>query len=414
MIVERVDNLEDFQRLRFAWDDVYDRDPEAHFFLSWRWLAGVLESYPGEWLILVARGGDGGCLGILPLQLKTVWSQSRQRVRNELHFAGRLFWADYGGVLCLPDHEGDVLPALAFHLLGMNWSQLVLKGFRISDRRFQRFMETFGDNRVEVETMTSVINQGETDNLVCPYVDLPDTFEAYLSERLSSNTRQKTRRLLRTLEASDQYAITTSNAATRAKDVTILETLWHRMWSPLKGPDTSRLATQYARIVARGLEDDLARLLVLWHGDAPVGALASFVDWKKSRLLFFLAGRDESFHDVPVGLVLHMHNIDWAIRHGIRTYDLLRGNEPYKYSLGALDIRLKYPLISTTSGTNLNGNLDPGCVGESIRLSEDLLKDNRTLEAMTVCHQVLTTTPGHEQAKHLLRRVVDTVLGAAD
>jgi CelD/BcsL family acetyltransferase involved in cellulose biosynthesis len=109
-----------------------------------------------------------------------------------------------------------------------------------------------------------------------------------------------------------------------------------------------------------------------------------------------------------------MDNIGWAIQHGIRTYDLLRGNEPYKYSLGAQDIRLHYPLISTKSGTNLNGTLDPGCAGESIRLGEDLFRHNRTLEAMTVCHQVLTTTPGQEPAKQLLRRVVDTVLGPAE
>ena len=414
MTVERVDTIEDFKRLRSAWDDVYDSDPEAHFFLSWHWLAGVLDTYPGEWLVLVARGVDGRCLGCLPLQVQTVWSQSRQRLRNELHFAGRLFWADYGGILCVPDHEGEVLPALSSHLLGMNWSQLVLKGFRISDRRFQLFMAAFGDDRVEVETRTSIINRGETDNLVCPYVDLPDTFEAYLCERLSSNTRQKTRRLLRKLEASDQYAITTANADTRARDVKILETLWHNMWNPVKGSDTPRLAAHYARVVARGLEDDLVHLLVLWHGGTPVGALASFIDWKKSRLLFFLGGRDESFQDVPVGLVLHMHNICWAIEHGIRTYDLLRGNEPYKYSLGALDIRLQYPLISTKSGTNLNGTLDPGCVGESVRLGESLFREHRTLEAMTVCHQVLTTAPGHEQAGQLLRRVVDTVLGPAD
>ena len=412
MIVERIGRIEDFHHLRTEWDDVYDSDPEAHFFLSWQWLAGALDSYPGEWMVLVARGVDGRCLGMLPLQVKTVWSQSRQRVRNELHFAGRLFWADYGGVLCLPDHEAEVLSALASQLKEMNWSQLVLKGFRISDRRFHIFMEALADDRLEVESMTSVINNGETDNLVCPYVELPDTFETYLSERLSSNTRQKTRRLLRKLEAASEYTITTSSAATRSRDVRILETLWQNMWHPLKGSDTPRLAAQYARIVTRGLEDDLVHLSVLWYGDAPVGVLASFIDWKKSRLLFFLGARDEAFRDVPVGLVLHMHNIRWAIEHNIKTYDLLRGNEPYKYSLGAVDVRLKYPVIGTESGINLNGALDPSSVGEAVHLAQDLFTQNRTLEAMTSCHQVLTTAPGHEQAKTLLRGVVDAVLGA--
>jgi hypothetical protein len=72
---------------------------------------------------------------------------------------------------------------------------------------------------------------------------------------------------------------------------------------------------------------------------------------------------------------------------------------------------LTYPLISTRSGINLHGGLDPCCVGESTRLGEELFAGNRTLEAMTICHQVLTTNPGHEQARQLLKRVVHTVLG---
>ena len=122
---------------------------------------------------------------------------------------------------------------------------------------------------------------------------------------------------------------------------------------------------------------------------------------------FFSAARDEDFHDVPVGLVLHTHNIRWAIENGIRTYDLLRGNEPYKYSLGAADVRLQYPLVRTKSGTNLNGKLDPGCIGDALRLADDFAGRERTIEAMIVCHQVLTTSPGQETAKRLLRALVD-------
>ena len=102
------------------------------------------------------------------------------------------------------------------------------------------------------------------------------------------------------------------------------------MWCWLKGSDTERLAAKYGMIVTRGLDEDMVMMPVLWHGDTPVGVLASFVDWHKSRLLFFVSGRDEQFRDLPVGLLLHAHNIRWAIENGIETYDLLRGNEPYR------------------------------------------------------------------------------------
>jgi CelD/BcsL family acetyltransferase involved in cellulose biosynthesis len=161
-------------------------------------------------------------------------------------------------------------------------------------------------------------------------------------------------------------------------------------------------------IVKRGLDNEMVHMPVLWHGDTPVGALASFIDRDKSRLLFFVGGRDRDFRNLPVGLVLHTHNVRWAIENGIRTYDLLRGNEPYKYSLGARQhVQLTSRLIRTKSGRNLNGKLDPGCIGEALRIAEDLAKRELTLEAMAACQQILATVPEQEAAKRLLKGLAD-------
>lgn len=403
MIIERVEHFDGFQCLKTAWDALYRSDPEAQYFLSWTWLAGVLQTHPGQWVVLVARDADGQYLGALPLRRKTVWSKSRERLRNEIEFAGRLFWADYGGVLCVPEHEAPVLRALATHITRMNWSHFYLKGFRISDHRYDLFMEPFTDDRLFVESLTSVINDGETDNLVALYLDLPGSFETYLSDRLSSNTRQKIRRFIRKVESSSDFRIETTTSETAVRDLQILERLWHAMWAPVKGSKTERLAAMYRTIVTRGLDDERVQMIVLWHGERPVGVLASFVDWEKSRLLFFVTGRDESFDELPVGLVLHAWNIRWAIERGIKTYDFLRGNEPYKRSLGAIDaVRLRYPLIRTRSGTNLNGHLDPGCLGEALRMVDEFARQDQAQEAMTAFYQTLSTIAGQETAQRLL------------
>jgi CelD/BcsL family acetyltransferase involved in cellulose biosynthesis len=371
-------------------------------------LAGALETYPGEWVVLAVRGADGSYLGFLPLSRETVWSKSNRRLCNRLHFAGRLFWADYGGILCHPAHDEAVLLALASHLKQMDWSHVSLKHFRISERRLGIFMEPFADDRLSVKSLTSLINRGETDNLVCPFIDLPESFESYLAEKLSSNARQKTRRMLRQLESSSDLRITITSPATGSRDVQILEKLWYKLWKSRKGSDTQHFASKYGLIVKRGLDNEMVHMLVLWHGDTPVGALASFIDRDKSRLLFFVGGRDKDFRDLPVGLVLHTHNIRWAIENGIRTYDLLRGNEPYKYSLGARQhVQLTSRLIRTKSGWNLNGKLDPGCISQALRVAEDLAKHELTLEAMTACQQVLATAPGQEAAKRLLKVLAD-------
>ncbi len=403
MHVERVDTLADFHRLKPAWDALYRSDPETQLFLSWQWLAGPLENYPGEWMILVARTSDGTAVGLLPLHLQTVWSKSRKQIRNELHFVGQLFWADYCGLLCHPEHEEAVLSAFAAALKQMHWSHVYLKDFRISDRRFALFMAPFADERLVTESLPSVGDDGEANNLICPYIDLPDTFATYLAEKLSSNTRQKINRFLRKLDSSSVYRVTTTTGVTRIRDLQILEKLWSNMWRELKGEKTAPLAGMYGVIVQRGLEDDLVHSCVLWHEESPVAILVSFVDWEKSRLLFFVSGRDENFRDLPVGLVLHAWNIRWAIEHGLRTYDFLRGNEPYKYSLGAVDVRLQYPLIQTKSGTNLNGVLDPGCIGAVMRLADEFVRQDRPHRAITACQQVLATEPENEAAHQLLK-----------
>lgn len=395
--VARIDKFSDFEELRSAWETVYQQDPEAQFFLSWKWLTGVLESFPGEWLVLVARAADDSRLGFLPLQLKTVWSKSQRLLRNELHFAGRLSWADYGGFLCLPAYEEIVLAAFASSLKQMNWSKLHMRNFRVSDRRFEIFMSALADSRLTVDSQVSTINGGATDNLVCPYVDLPETFEVYLEEKLSSNTRQKLRRFLRNLDSSSEYRITTASVETQKRDLQILETLWRRMWREYKGSKTESLAARYRKIIQRGLQDELVYLSLMWHRDNPIGVHASFIDRDKSRLLFFVGARDGAFSELPVGLLLHASNIRWAIANGLQTYDLLRGNEPYKYSLGAADMRLKYPVVRTQSGTNLNDKLDPGSLDQALDLADD-----SAARAVTVCQQVLATLPGEATAERLL------------
>ena len=193
--------------------------------------------------------------------------------------------------------------------------------------------------------------------MISPYVDLPDTFEAYLSDTLSSNTRQKVRRFLRRVEGDDDYKLTTTTPETGGRDVALLVKLWADDWLATKGDATERLSQMYGTIVERGLRDGLVHMTVLWHRGQPIATHASFVDREKSRLLFFVTGRDESFNELPAGLMLHAYNVKWAIEQGLRTYDLLRGDEPYKFSLGAVASQLLYPVVRTTSGVDINRQL---------------------------------------------------------
>ena len=56
------------------------------------------------------------------------------------------------------------------------------------------------------------------------------------------------------------------------------------------------------------------------------------------------SGYDPEFRDLSVGLINHAYGIRASIAEGIKVFDFMRGNEPYKYHLGGRD-RAIYRII---------------------------------------------------------------------
>lgn len=390
MQVEVIKSYDAFEALKTNWDDLYRKDPEAQFFLSWIWLSRVFRDHPHQWQVLAVKAdsADGGYLGFFPIRLKTIWSKSRRIFRNEIHMAGRLSWAQYTGFLCHPDREEDVAASLAWQLRRMHWARMSLKYFHGSEQRRALFLKQFSDQIFETAHHSLTINKGSTNNLICPCIDLPEDHETHLQSQLSSNTRQKVRRFLRKLDKSDELRITAANADTVQRGLDILVDLWIKKWTDSKGRRVEELAQTYRRILQNSFECDALYLPVLWRGDEPLGALGNLVDWQKRRLFFIVSSRDESVREPFVGWILHAHSIRWAIENGIKIYDFCHGDEAYKYSYGATGRRVGYTTISTRSGTNLHGILDPSCIDDVMTETMRFLKKDRLREAHIACQQV--------------------------
>jgi CelD/BcsL family acetyltransferase involved in cellulose biosynthesis len=362
MDVDVIDTYDGFVKLRRDWDAVYVADPEAQFFLSWTWLAEIFRRRDSGWCVLAARAGrpGGDYVAFLPLRLNGRLGADHRALKIEM--AGEYSWADYTGFISHPEHEARAIPRLAARLKQLRWSKLDLRHLRVSDCRLHLFTDSFeGDNFVQ-ERREEGLREDGTDSEVCPYVDLPDDFETYLKERLSANTRQKLRRLLRQVDGAGDLRITHSVPETFDRDLHILAGFWRTKWAPRKGEEVDHLAAKYREIVGQGLEAGFAHVPVLWKGNAPLAALGTFIDRQKKVLLYFVGARDSSCDDPPPGLVLHAHTIRWAIENGIRTYDFLRGNERFKYSFGASERRIRSIVIR-----NRTGHIRPDTVGPTAR-----------------------------------------------
>lgn len=396
MRVDVISSRNDLNGLRQNWDDLYRADPDAQYFLSWPFISAFFRKFEGEWFVLAARRGPGQSpyVALMPLRLATEFNNKAGYFHNEIHMGGA-YVADYSGALCAPEFAQAAMSAFAKHLRKMHWSKLHLTDLRMSQGRERAFLQNLEDRRLVVRELSQVQERDNIDNGRCPSVELPETWDAYLEQKVSSNTRQKLRRLLRKAEESDQFRITLPDSSTIERDIGILLEFWRIKWGPRKGNRVPGILRTNRQVLLNAFADGSLFFPVLWHGEKPLGALAIFMDPVKRAYLFYMAGRDEGVDILPPGTVLHAYSIRHAIENGFRTYDFLRGNESYKYSFGASETILRSRIVRTRSGRNLGDKLDPRSLLSVFRRASRYHKAFNLERAEKIYRQILDTDPAH-------------------
>jgi CelD/BcsL family acetyltransferase involved in cellulose biosynthesis len=86
------------------------------------------------------------------------------------------------------------------------------------------------------------------------------------------------------------------------------------------------------------LEEGWLCLRLLEHLDRPVAAVLGFV--YSNKLLLYNSGYEPGLLSLSPGLVLMSEEVRLAIDAGLDELDFLRGDEKYKYDLGATDVDL--------------------------------------------------------------------------
>jgi CelD/BcsL family acetyltransferase involved in cellulose biosynthesis len=405
--IDVIETREQFEQLEANWNAVYDADPDAQFFLSWKWLSGWLRQIASPWVILAARkaaGKDAPYVAFLPLRIQ--FKVTDARFHNELTMAGN-FAADYTGILCEPGLDHLVIPALARHLKQMNWARLNLENIRIPEARYRLLAAHFSKAKFDVQEISRVGKVDGIDNNICPFAPLPGDWNVYL-DRLSANTRQKIRRLLKLVDTGSEYRITLATDKTIDRDLDTLLRFWDIKWRPRKGEVVDKLVRSNRIMLTTSFKAGLLYLPTLWQGDRPLAALATLIDERKRTFLFYMAGRDESFEGLSSGMALHAHSIRHAIANGVAEYDFLRGNEPYKYSFGVEVRRIRCVAIGTRNGLNLSGKLDRRTIADALKESTELHQAGKLVQAERGYRQILEVEAGNADAIHRLGQLHST------
>jgi CelD/BcsL family acetyltransferase involved in cellulose biosynthesis len=169
--------------------------------------------------------------------------------------------------------------------------------------------------------------------LVCPYMNLPDSTEIFMS-RLSGNMRRNLRRRMRRLSENYQVEVKThSDFDSIEEAMNAFYKLHQKRW------ETQGFPGVFSEKKLRDFHHDVARhfaekgwlgLYFLAANDEPIATIYSF-DYKL-KTYEYLTGFDPEYSRYGVVNLLRRHITEECIRRGLKEYDLMRGDEPYKNS----------------------------------------------------------------------------------
>ena len=414
MNIEIIDRIEIFEAIRANWEDIYSKDPQAQFFISWVWIFKTIKDYNQyevPWFILAvkSRNNSSDYVGFFPLTIGINENEQGGFFYNQLSPVG-VTDAEHPGFLCLPEYEAEAVSCLANYLQQQDsWSMLEMSNIPRANKRLSLLLSNFDAASFNTEEESPDSYQNPLDNVknnIVPYLTLPDSWELYLQGTVSSNTRQKIRRFLRKIENSAEFRITNVNAENLERHIEIITGFWRTSWESRKGvKECNSILRTMALELRHCFEHNCLHLPVLWQQDKPLGVIANLIDFNKKTILFMVGGRDETFKKFPPGFVLHADAIRDAIGHGFKTYDFLMGNEAYKYSFGAQERYIQTITVERRNWKEQVRKLDVRTLPTLLEISQECHRVNFLTKAETGYRQILEVQPEHPAALYGLSAI---------
>lgn len=325
MRIEWFRDPEIFARLEPEWNTLLTRSATDTIFLTNEWQRTWWECLgDGELYLVTVREDDGTLVGIAPLFAETTSTSERA-----LALVGCVDVSDYLDVIVAREHTESVYRALLDTLLRDDfprWDWLHLCNLPAAS-------PTNTQLKMLAEARGLMVQHGVRD--VAPILELPATWDAYL-DSLDKKQRHEIRRKLRRVQETQPRWYTIDRADDLDQAIGDFIEL-HKQSRPDKNV--------FMDVRMRGFFERLARALFargwlqlsfLEIGGARAAAIMNFI--YNNNVLVYNSGYDPvQYGAYSPGIVLFAYSIQDAITAGRRRYDFLRGNEEYKYRLGARD-----------------------------------------------------------------------------
>ena len=294
------------------WSRVAAKRSPASIFLTPEWIGVARRHDPNEQITLAA--GDA------PYGLAALSRGPDGTVR----FAGGEL-TDEQDVIAAPDACDRAARAVAQWIAEQRTPRVLLEFVPDDTPTLDAFADVLGGNGYRATREKLVTS---------PRITLTADFDGYV-QSLGKKERHELRRKLRRFESAPG---TSFRWATDDERTAVLDRFFelHRL---SKG-EKAAFMTPAAEAFFRDLADTLAtagwlRLGVLRAYDQDAAVLFAFA--YGDTLALYNAAYDPALGSLSLGIASHSFAVRDAIAQGFKVYDLLRGDEPYKYDLGAVD-----------------------------------------------------------------------------
>lgn len=319
-----------FDELRLEWNDLLHRSSSDQVFSTWEWQSIWWHVYhPGSLWVITCRNEAGQLIGIAPWFIENHPTHGRV-VRS----IGCVEVTDYLDVIVDTAYLEPVLNCLAVYLRDQHdvFDVVDLCNLPEDSPAYLQFPDILRSHGFEVTT-----KQQE----VCPVIELPDTWEAYL-ESLDKKQRHEIRRKLRRAESDpgelDWYIVDESHTIEQEVDrfLALMSASQHEKAGFLQDAQNVMFFRKLIPVVHQNGWLQLSFLRV--NGIAAATYL-NFV--YNRRVLVYNSGLTPGeYGHLSPGIVLLAYNIRYAIENGYEIFDFLRGDETYKYRMGGKDTRV--------------------------------------------------------------------------
>lgn len=318
--------------LRPAWEELHRSRAEASPFLQFAWLRTWWdeygETYGAGGLRIVTMWHDSRLVGALPLYMSRPGRLQARCLRfistGEAEIEETC--PDYLDLLSRPGFEAECADLVWREIDRLEWDRLELLDLPVASA-------LIGSARRPGRARLTARG-------ACPVADLTGGFDAYLG-RLSANSRQQARRLLREAQhAGARFELATADESRAAFDDLIR--LHQERWAADGRPGAfaaGRFVEFHRRLIREWLPEGRAVLGRFVLDNAPVAVLYGFITGRV--FAFYQSGvQHESARLRSPGNAAHLLLMRELAGRGIEAYDFLRGAASYKERLATRENRL--------------------------------------------------------------------------